>query len=102
MLRRRSPTRRRCLRRQGEHERTAAAIRVGRASARPISASERILVERRLRRGRPRMSTQIARDDVFMFDRGAETMSRDALTALQVERAKRTLEHAYANVPLYR
>ena len=49
------------------------------------------------------MSTQTAtRDDAFMFDPGAETMSRDALTALQVERAKRTLEHAYAKVPLYR
>jgi hypothetical protein len=45
------------------------------------------------------MSTQTAtRDDAFMFDRSAETLSRDALTALQVERAKRTLEHAYANV----
>ena len=48
------------------------------------------------------MSTPTAtRDDAFMFDPGAETMSRDALTALQVERAKRTLEHAYAKVPLY-
>src|SRR5882672_6272202 len=49
------------------------------------------------------MSTPTApRDDAFMFDPGAETLSRDALTALQVERAKRTLEHAYAKVPLYR
>jgi len=48
------------------------------------------------------MSTQTATDDAFMFDPDAETMSRDALTALQLERAKRTLEHAYANVPLYR
>src|SRR5258705_3254080 len=49
------------------------------------------------------MSTPTAtRDDTFMFDPGAETMSRDALTALQVERAKRTLEHAYGKVPLYR
>src|SRR5256885_8114431 len=49
------------------------------------------------------MSTPTAtRDaDAFMFDPGAETMTRDALTALQVERAQRTLEHAYANVPLY-
>jgi phenylacetate-CoA ligase len=37
-----------------------------------------------------------------MFDRGAETMPRDALTALQLERAKRMLAHAYGNVPLYR
>ena len=43
-----------------------------------------------------------ARDDAFMFDPGAETMSRDALTALQVERTQHTLEHAYAKVPLYR
>src|SRR6266581_3207328 len=48
------------------------------------------------------MSTQTARDDAFMFDPDAETMSRDALTALQLDRAKRTLEHACANVPLYR
>src|SRR5262245_48767872 len=52
----------------------------------------------------PTMSTQTATRDAraFMFDRSAETMSRDALTAIQVEHAKRTLEHAYANVPLYR
>ena len=50
------------------------------------------------------MSTQTAtRDaDAFIFDPGTEMMSRDALTALQVERAKRMLEHAYAHVPLYR
>jgi len=50
------------------------------------------------------MSTQAAtRDaDAYMFDPRAETMSRDALVALQLERARRTLEHAYANVPLYR
>src|SRR5438445_6675140 len=48
------------------------------------------------------MSTQTATDDAFMFDPDAETMSRDALTALQLERAKRTLEHAYGKVALYR
>jgi phenylacetate-CoA ligase len=50
------------------------------------------------------MSTQTAtRDaDAFIFDPGTEMMSRDALAALQVERAKRMLEHAYAKVPLYR
>src|SRR5215467_7368588 len=49
------------------------------------------------------MSTQTAARDpaAFMFDPAAETMSREALTALQVERAKRTLERAYASVPLY-
>jgi phenylacetate-CoA ligase len=50
------------------------------------------------------MSTQRAiRDaDIFMFDRAAETMPREALTALQTSRLKRTLEHAYARVPHYR
>ena len=37
--------------------------------------------------------------DIYMFDRAAETMSRDALAALQTRRLKHTLEHAYANVP---
>ena len=40
--------------------------------------------------------------EVFMFDPAAETMSRDALAGLQFRRLKRTLEHAYANVPHYR
>jgi phenylacetate-CoA ligase len=50
------------------------------------------------------MSTQTAARDpsAFMFDPAAETMSREALTALQVERAKRILERAHAGVPLYR
>ena len=38
----------------------------------------------------------------FTFDHHAETMSRKALTALQVSRLKQTLEHAYANVSHYR
>src|SRR5215510_15204675 len=56
------------------------------------------------KRGDRTMSTQTATRDAagFMFDPAAETMSRDALTALQVERARRTLERAYASVPLYR
>src|SRR5215813_2197021 len=37
--------------------------------------------------------------DIFMFDRAAETMPRDALAALQTQRLKHTLQHAYANVP---
>jgi phenylacetate-CoA ligase len=37
-----------------------------------------------------------------MFDRTAETMPREALTALQTKRLKRTLEHAYAHVAHYR
>jgi phenylacetate-CoA ligase len=40
--------------------------------------------------------------DVFMFDPAAETMSRSALASLQITRLKRSLEHAYANVPHYR
>jgi phenylacetate-CoA ligase len=37
-----------------------------------------------------------------MFDSAAETMPREALAALQLGRLKRTLEHAYANVPHHR
>ena len=50
------------------------------------------------------MSRQSALRDaeVFMFDPAAEMMPRDALAALQLKRLKRTLEHAYANVPHYR
>jgi phenylacetate-CoA ligase len=38
----------------------------------------------------------------FMFDRGAETMPRAQLQALQLERLRRTLDRAYQNVPHYR
>jgi len=50
------------------------------------------------------MSTQTAiRDpDVFMFDPDAETMPREALTALQTSRLRWTLDHAYTRVPQYR
>jgi len=50
------------------------------------------------------MGTQTASKSVktFMFDPDAETMSREALTALQTARLKETLERAYANVPYYR
>jgi phenylacetate-CoA ligase len=50
------------------------------------------------------MNTQTALRDaeVFMFDPAVETMPREALAALQLKRLKRTLEHAYANVPHYR
>ena len=40
--------------------------------------------------------------EVSMFDSAAETMPREALAALQLGRLKRTLEHAYANVPHHR
>jgi phenylacetate-CoA ligase len=50
------------------------------------------------------MSGQSALHDaeVFMFDPAGETMPRGALASLQFTRLKRTLEHAYANVPHYR
>jgi phenylacetate-CoA ligase len=37
--------------------------------------------------------------DPFMFDRAAETMARDELTALQLQRLKQTVARAYAKVP---
>jgi phenylacetate-CoA ligase len=40
--------------------------------------------------------------EVFKFDPAAETMPRENLRALQTERARRTLEHAFANVPHFR
>ena len=45
-----------------------------------------------------------ARDDHdhYMYDAAVETMPRDALAALQTTRARKTLAHAYANVPQYR
>jgi phenylacetate-CoA ligase len=46
--------------------------------------------------------TAVQSPDVFMFDPDAEQMSRQAITALQTIRVKRTLEHAYANVVHYR
>jgi len=50
------------------------------------------------------MSTQTAIREahVLMFDPGAETMPREALTALQTKRLRQTLEQAYAKVPHYR
>jgi phenylacetate-CoA ligase len=49
-------------------------------------------------------STQAARSDagIFMFDPDAETMPREALSALQTARLKQTLQRAYADVPHYR
>jgi phenylacetate-CoA ligase len=48
--------------------------------------------------------TQSARSDagIFMFDPDAETMPREALSALQTARLKQTLQRAYADVPHYR
>jgi len=50
------------------------------------------------------MSTRTATKvpETFMYDPDAETMRREALTALQIARLKQTLELAYANVPHYR
>jgi len=50
------------------------------------------------------MSTQTAAkaSATFMYEPDAETMPRAALTALQTERLKRTLDGAYAKIPHYR
>jgi phenylacetate-CoA ligase len=50
------------------------------------------------------MSVQEAfrEDDVFMFDPAVETIARQDLEALQLDRLKRTLRHAYDNVPHFR
>jgi phenylacetate-CoA ligase len=48
------------------------------------------------------LQTAARSSDVFMLDPNVETMSRDALTALQTNRLKQTLQLAYANVPHYR
>ena len=40
--------------------------------------------------------------DSFMLSPEAETLPREALTALQLPLLRRTLEHAYRNVPHYR
>jgi phenylacetate-CoA ligase len=50
------------------------------------------------------MSTRTAKRDadVFMFDRDAETMPREALSALQTSCLGQTLQRAYAHVPHYR
>ena len=47
----------------------------------------------------PQTATREA--DIFMFDPEAETMPREALTALQTTRLKQTLQRAYADVPHY-
>jgi phenylacetate-CoA ligase len=41
----------------------------------------------------------MSRETPLMFDRGAETMPRAALAELQLQRLKKTLAHAYGNVP---
>jgi len=49
------------------------------------------------------MNTQSAdRHHAPMFEPGAETLSRDALTALQTDRLRQTLRRAYDNVPHFR
>lgn len=44
----------------------------------------------------------MADDQVFMFDRAAETMPRDDLAALQLRKLKDTLAKAYEKVPHYK
>lgn len=46
--------------------------------------------------------TAVRESDIFMFDPSVEKMPRDPLTALQLTRLRRTLDHAYANVPHFR
>lgn len=41
-------------------------------------------------------------DSIFMYDRAAETMPRDAIAALQLARIKQTLARAYGKVPHYK
>jgi phenylacetate-CoA ligase len=41
----------------------------------------------------------VSHDAPFMFDRAAETMPRAALRELQLQRLRKTLAHAYGNVP---
>lgn len=40
--------------------------------------------------------------DIFMYDPAVETMARPELEALQLDRLKRTLRHAYDHVPHFR
>jgi phenylacetate-CoA ligase len=45
------------------------------------------------------MASAVRSDDVFMFDRAAETMPRDELGQLQLARLQQTAARAYARVP---
>ncbi len=45
------------------------------------------------------MASAVRTEDVFMFDRAAETMPRAELEALQLRRLQQTVERAYAKVP---
>ena len=46
--------------------------------------------------------TAVAEKLDYMFDRAAETMPRNELTALQLQRLKNTVERAYNKVPHYK
>jgi phenylacetate-CoA ligase len=45
------------------------------------------------------MASAVRRSERFMFDRAAETMARDELAALQLERLQAIVARAYAKVP---
>jgi phenylacetate-CoA ligase len=45
------------------------------------------------------MASAVRRNEIFMFDRAAETMARDELAALQLERLQAIVARAYAKVP---
>ncbi|MDP2621521.1 MAG: phenylacetate--CoA ligase [Hyphomicrobiales bacterium] len=46
--------------------------------------------------------TAVQDQQVFMFEPEVETMPRDRLAALQLDRLKKTLAHAYGKVPAYK
>jgi len=46
--------------------------------------------------------TAVQDQQVFMFEPEVETMPRDRLAALQLDRLKKTLTHAYGKVPAYK
>src|SRR5258707_1978210 len=46
--------------------------------------------------------TSVLRSETFMFDRAAETMPREELEALQLDRLKETIGRAYAKVAPFR
>ena len=48
------------------------------------------------------IQSAVRRQDSYMFEPQIETMPRERLRALQTERAARTLQHAYENVPFFR
>jgi phenylacetate-CoA ligase len=69
----------------------------GSRGAKPVSSSPALHGDRAMKVHAPS-----GKPGTFMFDPTTETMPRPALAELQLQRLKRTLEQAYANVPHYR